>query len=449
MPPVTADALRAIPSIDEMVAMLADLEPRVPRALIVSECRRAAARARAAALAGEPIPDEPIADRVRRTLVALERPTLRPVINATGIVLHTNLGRAPLGGFAPIAGYSNLEYDLELGQRGRRDSHVGPLLERLLGAPAIAVNNNAAAVFLALHELAAGYEVLISRGELIEIGDGFRIPEIIERSGAVLREVGTTNRTRVEDYARAINERTRLILRVHQSNFRVAGFTARPAVAELATLARERGLPLYEDLGSGALAGAPIASLDEPTAAGSLRAGANVVSFSGDKLLGGPQAGILAGDAVLIERLRRNPLFRALRLDKLILEALASTLRAYLFERWSEIPAIAFLGASAEALRERAERFAAMLGPRLSAGVTLDVTTGESYAGGGATPGQALPTWLVRIGCAAPHAVERRCRLAEPAVLVRLDAGRVIVDLRAVFRHEEDALARVLAAAAK
>ena len=448
MPPADTSALRAIPSIDELIAALADLEPRFPRSLIAAECRRAAAQARAAILTGAPAPAEPLAATVRCNLLALEHPTLRSVINATGIVLHTNLGRAPLGAFHPIAGYSNLEYDLPAGERGRRDSHIGPLLERLLGAPAIAVNNNAAAVFLALHELAAGGEVVISRGELIEIGDGFRIPEIMTRSGAILREVGTTNRTRLEDYSSAINERTRLILRVHPSNFRITGFTARPDLASLAKLARQHGIPIYEDLGSGALTPAALpASLDEPPAQASLQAGVNLVSFSGDKLLGGPQAGILSGDADLISRLRLNPLFRALRLDKLILESLAATLRAYLLERSDEIPTLAFLAASYESLRLRAACFAEKLTPRLPAGATLDLAQGESFAGGGATPGQPLPTCLIRITCPSPHAVERLCRLAKPAVLLRLDTGRLLIDLRAVFPHEEEPLARVLAEA--
>ncbi len=446
--PAEPSALRFIPSIDELIASLADLEPRFPRSLIAAECRRAAAQTRAAILSGAPPQSEPLAAIVRSNLLALERPTLRPVINATGIVLHTNLGRAPLGAFHSIPAYSNLEYDLPAGERGHRDSHIGPLLERLLGAPSIAVNNNAAAVFLALHELAAGGEVVISRGELVEIGDGFRIPEIMTRAGAILREVGTTNRTRLEDYSAAVNERTRLILRVHPSNFRITGFTARPDLASLAKLARQYGIPLYEDLGSGALTSAVLpASLDEPPAQASLQAGVNLVSFSGDKLLGGPQAGILSGDAPLIARLRRNPLFRALRLDKLILESLASTLRAYLFESYDSIPALAFLAASPESLRIRAARFAETLTPHLPAGSTLDLAQGESFAGGGATPGQPLPTCLIRIACPSPHAVERRCRLSDPAVLVRLDAGRVIVDLRAVFPEEEPSLARVLAEA--
>ena len=264
----------------------------------------------------------PVEARVEQALAALERPSLRRVVNATGVVLHTNLGRAPLGPIHVLPGYSNLEYDLAAGRRGQRDVHAAGLLERLLGAPGIAVNNNAAAIFLALNELAAGGEVVVSRGELIEIGDGFRIPDIMARSGAAVREVGTTNRTGIADYRAAINERTRLLLRVHPSNFRISGFTARPELRELVALGRERGVPVYEDLGSGCVVDLLAFGIQEPLVSDSLKAGADLVSFSGDKLLGGPQAGILAGKPEIVARLRRNPLFRALRLDKIIYQAL-------------------------------------------------------------------------------------------------------------------------------
>ena len=292
----------------------------------------------------------PIEKRVERNLAKLETPSLRRVINATGVVLHTNLGRAPLAPFEPLFGYSNLEYDLAAGRRGKRDVHASELIERLTGAPGIAVNNNAAAIYLALNELAAGFEVVVSRGELIEIGDGFRIPEIMQRSGAMLREVGTTNRTHIDDYREAINERTRLLLRVHPSNFRIEGFTARPELSELVALAKERGVPLYEDLGSGCVADLRAFGVEEPLVADSIRAGVNLVSFSGDKLLGGPQAGILAGDAKLVARLRRNPMFRALRLDKLIYQALETTLRNLVLERWDQIPALRMISQSSEEL---------------------------------------------------------------------------------------------------
>ncbi len=319
--------LRELPAVDQVLAALGRLEGRFPRALIVEEVRRVLEQTRQQIRAGRHADSMPIAQRVERNLARLEEPSLRRVINATGVVLHTNLGRAPLAPFEPLTGYSNLEYDLTGGRRGKRDVHVAELLERLTGAPGIAVNNNAAAIYLALNELAAGFEVVVSRGELIEIGDGFRIPEIMQSSGAVLREVGTTNRTHVDDYREAINERTRLLLRVHPSNFRIQGFTARPELGELVALAKERGVPLYEDLGSGCVADLRAFGLEEPLVSDSIRAGVNLVSFSGDKLLGGPQAGLLAGDRDLVARLRRNPMFRALRLDKVIYQALETTLR--------------------------------------------------------------------------------------------------------------------------
>src|SRR5579871_2746709 len=335
---------------------------------------------------GIPAGPESIESRVERGLARLEAPSLQHVINATGVVLHTNLGRAPLAAFQPIPGYSNLEYDVAHGSRGKRDVHAAELLERLIGAPGIAVNNNAGAVYLALNELAAGFEVVVSRGELIEIGDGFRIPDIMQRSGAILREVGTTNRTRIEDYREAITERTRLLLRVHPSNFRMEGFTARPELRELVALGAERGIPVYEDLGSGCVADLRAFGIQEPLVSESIRAGVSLVSFSGDKLLGGPQAGILAGDKRLVARLRRNPMFRALRLDKLIYQALEITLRNLLLERWERIPALRMISQSSHELRARAEAFA-----RRMPGVPADILEGDSLIGGGATPEQPLP----------------------------------------------------------
>ncbi|MEO7142866.1 MAG: L-seryl-tRNA(Sec) selenium transferase, partial [Bryobacteraceae bacterium] len=368
----------------------------------------------------------------RANLQALRVPSLRRVINATGVVLHTNLGRAPLPAMDALAGYSNLEYDIAAGRRGKRDVHIAGLLERLVGQPGIAVNNNAAAVYLALNELAAGYEVVVSRGELIEIGDGFRIPDIMARSGALLREAGTTNRTRIEDYRDAINERTRLILRVHASNFRMDGFTAKPSLAELSALARERGIPLYEDLGSGCIADLRAFGIEEPLAADSLGAGVNLVSFSGDKLLGGPQAGVLAGDAELVARLRRNPMFRALRLDKLIYQALETTLRHLLFEEWDAIPALRLIAQPAVEIRARAERLMAHC-------PGIELMEGRSLAGGGSTPMQSLATWLIAIpGDAARN--EHALRMGDPPVIARIEGGRVVLDLRTVFPADEDEL---------
>ncbi|HLK19513.1 MAG TPA: L-seryl-tRNA(Sec) selenium transferase [Bryobacteraceae bacterium] len=433
--------LRELPAVDQLLAGLAHLEGRFSRRLIVDEVRRTLEAVRDEIRSGVPPSSEPLAIRVERNLGRLETPSLRRVINATGVVLHTNLGRAPVPAFEPLLGYSNLEYDLAQGARGKRDVHAAELLDRLVGAPGIAVNNNAAAVYLALNELAAGYEVVVSRGELIEIGDGFRIPEIMQRSGAILREVGTTNRTRIDDYRDAINERTRLLLRVHPSNFRIEGFTARPELGELVALGKERGVPVYEDLGSGCVADLRAFGVNEPLVGESIRAGANLVSFSGDKLLGGPQAGILAGDPRLVTRLRRNPMFRALRLDKLIYQSLETTLRHVLLERWDQIPILRMISISADELRTRAERFAARLD-----GVSAEVLEGSSLIGGGSTPEQPLPTWLVAVKANDIVAAERRLRLGDPPVVARIEEGRLLFDLRTVFPAEEEDLAHTIRA---
>ncbi len=431
--------MRELPAVDQVLSRLAHLETRFPRRLIVEEVRRVLSAVRDEIRSGRHKDESPVEAIVERNLAKLEAPSLRRVINATGVVLHTNLGRAPLPHFEPLLGYSNLEYDLARGARGKRDVHTSDLLERLIGAPGIAVNNNAAAIYLALNELAGGFEVVVSRGELIEIGDGFRIPDIMQSSGAILREVGTTNRTRIEDYREAINERTRLLLRVHPSNFRIEGFTARPALSELVALGQDRGIPVYEDLGSGCVADLRAFGVNEPLVSDSIRAGANLVSFSGDKLLGGPQAGILAGDRPLITRLRRNPMFRALRLDKLIYQALETTLRNLLLERWDQVPALRMISQSAEELRARSEHCVGRLD-----GLRAEVTQGASLIGGGATPEQPLPTWLIAIHCADVVEAERRCRLSDPPVIARIEDGRLIVDLRTVFAAEEEELARVL-----
>ncbi len=437
-----SEQLRELPAVDQVLSALSHLEGRFPRRLIVEEVRRVLEKAREEIRAGRDANPAAIEKRVERNLAELEAPSLRRVINATGVVLHTNLGRAPLALFEPLFGYSNLEYDLAAGRRGKRDVHASELIERLTGAPGIAVNNNAAAIYLALNELAAGFEVVVSRGELIEIGDGFRIPEIMQRSGAVLREVGTTNRTHIGDYREAISERTRLLLRVHPSNFRMEGFTARPELRELATLAKERGVPLYEDLGSGCVTDLRAFGVAEPLVGDSIRAGANLVSFSGDKLLGGPQTGILAGDAALIARLRRNPMFRALRLDKLIYQALETTLRNLVLERWDQIPALRMISQSSEELRARSERVLGLLD-----GVRGSLVEGSSVIGGGSTPEQPLRTWLIAIDCEDVGEAEKRCRLSDPPVVARIEDGRLLLDLRTVFANEEQELARVVRAA--
>jgi L-seryl-tRNA(Ser) seleniumtransferase len=433
------EQLRDLPAVDHVLANLARLEGRFPRRLIVDEVRRVLEAIRDEIRAGKHSNSISVETRTEENLARLEAPSLRRVINATGVVLHTNLGRAPLVEFQPLTGYSNLEYDLAQGARGKRDVHTAELLERLVGAPGIAVNNNAAAIYLALNELAAGFEVIVSRGELIEIGDGFRIPDIMQRSGSLLREVGTTNRTRIEDYRDAITERTRLLLRVHPSNFRIEGFTARPDLRELVALGAERGVPVYEDLGSGCVADLRASGIAEPLVGDSLRAGVSLVSFSGDKLLGGPQAGILAGERQLITRLRRNPMFRALRLDKLIYQVLETTLRNLLLERWDQIPALWMISQSSQRLRTRAEGFARRL-----SGLRTEILEGSSLIGGGATPEQPLASWLVAVRCADVVETERRCRLSNPPVVARIEDDRLLFDLRTVFPSEEEELARVI-----
>ena len=434
-------ALRDLPSVHEIVERVAPAAGCFPRALVVAETRRVLNLARVDIARGATVPDSATVERrVAAALATLDRPSLRRVINATGVVLHTNLGRAPLVLADPVTGYSNLEYDLATGGRGKRDVHIAPLLERLVGAPGIAVNNNAAAIFLALHELAADGEVIVSRGELIEIGDGFRIPEIMAHTGAALREVGTTNRTSLADYRDAVTPRTRLLLRVHPSNFRITGFTACPSLRELAALGSELGLPLYEDLGSGCVADLRAFGVDEPLVSESLEAGADLVSFSGDKLLGGPQAGILAGNRELIGRLRRNPLFRALRLDKLIYRSLETTLRSLLLERWEAVPALAMIRQSAGQVRARAKALLERL-----PGLPASLVEGESVIGGGATPERAIPTCLIAIGRDASRR-ERKLRAADPPVIARIENERLLLDLRTVLPGEEEALLAALAA---
>lgn len=377
--------------------------------------------------------------------------SLRPVINATGVILHTNLGRAPLPDAAlehireTCGVYSNLEFDIESGGRGKRDVHADRLFSRLLNVPELAndvativVNNNAAAVLLALNTLAEGGEAIVSRGELVEIGGSFRIPDVMEKSGATLREVGTTNRTRIADYERAINERTKLLLRVHRSNFQIVGFTEQPSLEELAELGRKHGIPVMEDLGSGALFDLrEVGVTGEPEVAHSLRAGIDVVTYSGDKLLGGPQAGILSGRPDLIASIRKNPLFRALRVDKLTYAALEATLLAYLRQDYDAIPALRMMRVSVQEIAERA----AAVCDRLPARFCSELIEGESVLGGGAAPGTTLPTRLLAIACEGMSAEElvARMRMAETPVVARVEEGRVLLDLRTVF-PEQDAL---------
>jgi L-seryl-tRNA(Ser) seleniumtransferase len=406
--------------------------------------------------------------------------SLRRVINATGVILHTNLGRAPLGEAAiehireTAASYSNLEFDLGAGARGKRDVHVDRLFRRLLDeedrnaelrsagrarvavpprTPAaistIVVNNNAAAVLLALNTVAEGGEVIVSRGELVEIGGSFRIPDVMAKSGAILREVGTTNRTRTTDYERAITERTRLMLRVHRSNFEITGFTEQASTAELVALARKRGIPLMEDLGSGALFDLrSIGISGEPGVLDSLRSSVDIVTYSGDKLLGGPQAGLISGASELITRMRSNSLFRALRADKLIYAALEATLLAYVRKDHDAVPTLRMMRLSKDAIGKRAEGLAARVAaPRLK----VEIVDGESLIGGGAAPSSLLPTRLLALTCEGLSADELGARLrgAEPPIIARVEEGRVLLDLRTVFPEQDPgvvaALGRIVA----
>lgn len=434
--------LRELPSVDQVLRRLESFRG-VPQSILVGEIRAVLAEHREALLAGQVLSEIPIEQAVAHRVLSLLTPSLRPVINATGVILHTNLGRAPLAEFQPIPRYSNLEYDLATGKRGKRDVHTAEMLARLIGKPTIVVNNNASAVFLVLNELARGNEVIVSRGELIEIGDGFRIPEIMARSGALLREVGTTNRTRLDDYASAINERTRLILRVHPSNFHISGFTSRPKLSELAALGREHGIHVYEDLGSGCLVDLRRAGINEPLVSESIEAGVNVVSFSCDKLLGGPQSGLIAGDAEMVQRIRRNPLYRALRADKLIVESLQVTLRHLLTQNWSAIPTLQMIFAPLAEVNARAERVAARL-----TGLPVALAQSESAIGGGSTPDQTLPSYIVELAVPKSEAFEERLRQAVVPVIARIERDRIVLDLRTVADEEEDALVAAILAAA-
>ena len=460
-----AELLRQIPSVDELLAQprLAALSKRVERNLVVEVARTVLAELRTR-IAGDSnwtalgLSAASIEVLISTAVERILSRSLQPVINATGVILHTNLGRAPLpetvvDEFRRTATqYSNLEYDLEAGARGKRDVHTGELLTRLTGSEAaIVVNNCAAAVLVTLAALARGGEVIVSRGELIEIGDGFRIPEIMEQSGAILREVGTTNRTHVGDYEKAINEKTRVLLRVHPSNFKVTGFTDKPSLEELVALSRRSGLPLLEDLGSGCLVDLSEYGVSEPTVKQSIDAGVSLVMFSGDKLLGGPQAGIIAGKKDLIARVRRYPLFRALRVDKLTIAALEATLGAYLRAAWDEIPAIRMVRATPQELKRRAENFIRELRPELPLDeVEIEIAEGASLAGGGSTPSQSLPTKIIRIASARYSATKLEQRLrgapAGISVIARVEDDRLILDLRTVFPEQEALLAKTLAA---
>jgi L-seryl-tRNA(Ser) seleniumtransferase len=473
-----AELFRLLPSVDDVL--------RKPQTQAIAvrfgheatvEAARALLEDLRSRIAGGGMTEETIAEAVEAAPQEIERRlrdamayALRPVINATGVILHTNLGRAPLSAEAlrhvveVAQGYSNLEMDLASGARGERDVHVDRLFARVMNIPTppkeggvghptssreiatIVVNNNAAAVLLTLNALAEGGEVIVSRGELVEIGGSFRIPDVMAKSGAVLREVGTTNRTRIGDYEQAINERTKLLLRVHRSNFEITGFTEQPSLEELSALGRKKGIPLMEDLGSGDIFDLPSVGVrGEPTIAASLRAGVDIVTFSGDKLLGGPQAGLITGDRELVAKVRKNPLFRALRVDKMFYAALEATLLAYLREDYDSLPTLRMMRLTEEAIGERAEHMMRKL--HISTpGLTVEVVKTQSVIGGGSAPGATLPTRAVAVSSPDIGAdeVARRLRSWETPIIARVQEGRVLLDLRTVEPEQDEIVLRAV-----
>ena len=461
-----SELYRKLPSVDEILrlpSVAAQLD-REGHGLVTEAARSVVARMRDEIKAGRldekgiALAVDGISDAVSREIRRSLEPSLRRVINATGVVLHTNLGRAPLSNAAldrirEIAGeYSNLEYQVDAGERGKRDVHVQRLFARLLGehmsdVSTVVVNNNAAAVLIALNTFGEGGEVIVSRGELVEIGGSFRVPDVMAKSGATLREVGTTNRTRIQDYASAINERTRLLLRVHRSNFQIVGFTEQPSLAELVELGREKKIPVMEDLGSGALLDLRSVGIEGEASVGdSLRAGVDVVTYSGDKLLGGPQAGMLSGRAEAITRIRQNPLFRALRVDKLTYAALEATLLAYLRGDHDSVPALRMMRLSAADIGRRVDAVVMQLkksAPKLK----VELLPGESITGGGAAPGKGLPTRLLAVTSNDKSADQLAALLRQnaPPIVARVEEDKLVLDLRTVFPAQDDAIVTALA----
>lgn len=459
-----SDLYRLLPSVDEVLhgPLYASLLESEGQAALTEAIRAVLAHLREGIAAGRLSRTEDLQlalaglpAAIARNLNASVAFSLRPVINATGVVLHTNLGRAPLSEAAikrigEVAGrYSNLEFNIGAGDRGKRDVHVEHLFSRLLnqegvsGIRTVVVNNCAAAVMLALNTLAEGGEVVVSRGELVEIGGSFRVPDVMSKSGAVLREVGTTNRTRLQDYERAINEKTRLLLRVHRSNFAIIGFTEQPPLEELAALGKKHKIPVMEDLGGGALVPLRSLGVNESGVADSLRAGLDLVTYSGDKMLGGPQAGMLSGRVELIRRVRSNPLFRALRLDKLTYAALEATLMEYVRQNHDAIPFLRMIRMPAHAIRERAENLRRKIA---APGLRLEIVEGESLVGGGSAPTSTLPTFLLAVTAQSLSADQLAARLRrhDPPIVARVEEGRVLLDLRTVFEAEDSDLVRAL-----
>jgi L-seryl-tRNA(Ser) seleniumtransferase len=461
-----SDLYRLIPSVDELLhrAELAALAQSEGPPALADAARSVLAQLREEISSGAlgSVSDVEIAvaglpDAIEKQLRRSLEFSLKPVINATGVILHTNLGRAPLPEAAikrisEVAGrYSNLEFDISAGERGKRDVHVERLFSKLLnqdgvsGIRTVVVNNCAAAVMLALNTLAEGGEVIVSRGELVEIGGSFRVPDVMSKSGAVLREVGTTNRTRLQDYERAINEKTRLLLRVHRSNFAIIGFTEQPSLEELCELGRKHKIPVMEDLGGGALVPLRSFGVNESGVADSLRADVDLVTYSGDKMLGGPQAGLLSGREELIKRVRSNPLFRALRVDKLTYAALEATLMEYIRQNHDAIPFVRMMRFSAEEIRRRAEAMKASLSS--ARGLRCEIVAGESLVGGGSAPTSTLPTFLLALTADALSADQfaEKLRASIPVIVGRVEEGRLLLDLRTVFPEEEQQIIAALA----
>jgi L-seryl-tRNA(Ser) seleniumtransferase len=463
---INSDLYRKLPSLDELLRgpALATLLARDGQGPVTDAARTVLACLREAITAGHldasaiDLALSGIAAAIDRQLRHTLGYSLRPLINATGVILHTNLGRAPLSPLAlnhvreTASTYSNLEFDTEAGERGKRDIHVDRLFSKLLNAgeraattvSTVVVNNNAAAVLLALNTLAENGEVIVSRGELVEIGGSFRIPDVMSKSNALLREVGTTNRTRIADYERAITDKTRLLLRVHRSNFEITGFTEQPKLEELIELSRRRGIPLLEDLGSGALFDLRSVGVNgEPSVLDSLHAGVDVVTYSGDKLLGGPQAGLISGRADLLARMRSNSLFRALRVDKLTYAALEATLLAYVKGDHDSIPVLRMMRITKEELNRRAQWIADKL---KSTAVTAEIIDGESLLGGGSAPSAVLPTRLLAVSARASSAdeVAQKLRSSDPPIVARVEEGRVVLDLRTVFPEQDDSVLQSL-----
>ena len=459
-----ADLHRLLPSVDEVLhdPACVPLLEREGQATLTEAVRSVLAQLRDEIAAGRlsevstvQLALTGLPDAIARNMRAAMAFSLRPVINATGVILHTNLGRAPLSASAirrigEVAGrYSNLEFDIAAGERGKRDGHVERLFSRLLnqegvsGIRTVLVNNCAAAVMLALNTLAEGGEVVVSRGELVEIGGSFRVPDVMSKSGATLREVGTTNRTRLQDYEHAINDKTRLLLRVHRSNFAIIGFTAQPTLDELAALGQKHKIPVMEDLGGGAFVSLRSLGVNESGVADSLRAGVDLVTYSGDKMLGGPQAGMLSGREDLIQRVRSNPLFRALRVDKLTYAALEATLMEYVRQNHDAIPFLRMMRLSADDVRKRAE---GVRGRASGSILLMEIVAGESLVGGGSAPTSTLPTFLLALSAQSLSADEIAARLRRhnPPIVARVEEGKVLIDLRTVLEGEDEVIARAI-----